>query len=91
MKIGKYYLTAVCTVVMVIMAAWSGYAAGPPGNILDMTYVYDENTIYWPNAIPFKLTPEFREVTERGYFYAANFYAASEHGGTNADAPIHFA
>jgi kynurenine formamidase len=56
-----------------------------------MTYVFDENTMYWPNASPFKLTSEFRGMNERGYWYAANFYAASEHGGTHADAPIHFA
>jgi len=56
-----------------------------------MTYAYDEHTIYWPNAKPFNLTPESRGITERGYWYAANFYAASEHGGTHADAPLHFA
>jgi kynurenine formamidase len=47
-----------------------------------MTYAYDENTIYWPNATPFKLTSEFHGMTGKGYWYAANFYAASEHGGT---------
>lgn len=91
MKIKKVFLTAVCAVVMATMAAWSGYAAGQPERILDMTYAYDENTIYWPNATSFKLTPEFRGMTDKGYWYAANFYAASEHGGTHADAPLHFA
>ncbi|MDQ5986101.1 MAG: Isatin hydrolase [Syntrophus sp. SKADARSKE-3] len=91
MKFGKHYLTGVLAVAIIIMAASSGYSADLPGNILDMTYAYDENTIYWPNATPFKLTSEFKGMTERGYFYAANFYAASEHGGTHADAPIHFA
>ena len=75
----------------VTTVARSGYAAGHPGHILDMTYVYDGNTIYWPNASPFKLTSEFQGMTERGYWYATNFYAASEHGGTHADAPLHFA
>jgi len=76
---------------MVTIAARSGYAAGHQDHILDMTYVYDGNTIYWPNASPFKLTPEFQGMKERGYWYAANCYAASEHGGTHADAPLHFA
>lgn len=58
--------------------------------ILDMTYAYDSQTIYWPNASPFTLTPEFSGITERGYWYSANFYSASEHGGTHADAPRHF-
>ncbi len=69
----------------------SGNAAGPPGKILDMTYAYDADSLYWPNASPFKLTPEFHGMKEQGYWYAANFFAASEHGGTHADAPIHFA
>jgi kynurenine formamidase len=30
-------------------------------------------------------------MTEAGYFYAANDFAAAEHGGTHLDAPIHFA
>ncbi|MHB8110943.1 MAG: cyclase family protein [Syntrophorhabdaceae bacterium] len=61
------------------------------GNFLDMTYAYDRDTIYWPNAASFQLTPEFRGMTDRGYWYSSNFYSASEHGGTHADAPIHFA
>src|SRR5512139_2181890 len=65
--------------------------AGRPGHILDMTYAFDRDSLYWPNAEPFKLTPESHGLTERGYWYAANFFAASEHGGTHVDAPIHFA
>ncbi len=78
----------VLIVLSVIPALCSAQAAG---NILDMTYPYDSQTIYWPNASPFKLVPEFNGVTERGFWYSANFYSASEHGGTHADAPGHFA
>ena len=91
MGIRKVFLASVCAAAMVATMALSSYAAGSPGKILDMTYAYDENTIYWPNATPFKLTPEFHGLTDKGYWYAANFYAASEHGGTHADAPLHFA
>jgi len=91
MKIRKVILAAVCLMAMVTGAVWSGCAAEKQGRLLDMTYVYDGNTIYWPNASPFKLTPEFHGMTERGYWYAANFYSASEHGGTHVDAPLHFA
>jgi kynurenine formamidase len=91
MEIRKVFLMAVCGAALVMSAAWSGYAASHPAHILDMTYAYDEQTIYWPNASPFKLTSEFRGMTERGYWYAANFYSSSEHGGTHADAPLHFA
>jgi kynurenine formamidase len=88
MKKRLYVLMVVC---LAMMAASRGFAAGPPELILDMTYAYDEKTIYWPNATPFKLTAEFHGMTEKGYWYSANFYAASEHGGTHADAPLHFA
>ncbi len=56
-----------------------------------MTYPYDENTIYWPNAENFKQTKGNWGLTDKGYWYAANDYRAAEHGGTHADAPIHFA
>jgi len=91
MKVSKIFLMAMCAAVMITIAAGSGYTASHPGRLLDMTYAYDEHTIYWPNATPFKLTSEFKGMTEHGYWYAANFYAASEHGGTHADAPLHFA
>jgi kynurenine formamidase len=61
------------------------------GALLDMTYAYDENTIYWPTAKGFELKKLAWEVGEAGYWYASNEYSASEHGGTHADAPIHFA
>ncbi len=59
--------------------------------LLDMTYPYDENTIYWPTAKSFQLTKGDWGITEKGYWYAANEYSAAEHGGTHVDAPIHFA
>jgi hypothetical protein len=48
-------------------------------------------TLYWPTAESFALESEFQGQTPKGYFYAANRYRASEHGGTHIDAPIHFA
>jgi kynurenine formamidase len=61
------------------------------GTILEMTYVYDGQTIYWPNAKGFQLQKGKWGPTPKGYFYAANEYSAAEHGGTHLDAPIHFA
>ena len=58
---------------------------------MDLTHDFSEDTIYWPTAQGFKLEPEFRGLQPGGYFYAANRYRASEHGGTHIDAPIHFA
>jgi kynurenine formamidase len=60
------------------------------GRIVDLTHPFDEETIYWPNAPEFRLIRDFSGITERGYFYTANQFAAAEHGGTHIDAPIHF-
>src|SRR5215475_356218 len=69
-------------------------AANPPfadGKWIDLTHDFSTNTLYWPTAQPFTLETEFHAHTDKGYFYAANRYSASEHGGTHIDAPIHFA
>jgi len=69
-------------------------AADPPfagGHWLDLTHDFSAETIYWPTAQGFVLETEFAGKTPQGYFYAANRYRASEHGGTHIDAPIHFA
>jgi kynurenine formamidase len=67
-------------------------AAGEPkGALLDMTYPFDNASIYWPTATPFRLTQVSWGVTPGGWWYASNDFSASEHGGTHADAPIHFA
>jgi kynurenine formamidase len=61
------------------------------GSLLEMTYPYDAQTIYWPNARGFQLEKGNWGPTPGGYFYAANAFSAAEHGGTHLDAPIHFA
>jgi len=61
------------------------------GRWIDLTHDFSTNTLYWPTAKPFTLEVEFHAHTDKGYFYAANRYSASEHGGTHIDAPIHFA
>ena len=58
--------------------------------MVDLTYAYDESTIYWPTAEGFKLEVDFKGFTEKGYYYSANSFCSAEHGGTHLDAPIHF-
>lgn len=82
-----YFLILVISFFIVINSCTQRSAK----EILDMTYVYDERTIYWPTAKPFTLTKLNWGITEAGWWYASNEYSASEHGGTHADAPIHFA
>ncbi len=61
------------------------------GRWIDLTHDFSADTLYWPTAEKFALETEFHGQTPKGYFYAANRYRASEHGGTHIDAPIHFA
>jgi kynurenine formamidase len=58
--------------------------------LVDLTYAFDEKTIYWPTAKPFEWQKESWGKSAGGYWYTAARYAASEHGGTHLDAPIHF-
>lgn len=68
-----------------------GQAQEEGKKFLDMTYPFEEASIYWPTAKPFTLTRVAWGKSEGGWWYASNEFAASEHGGTHVDAPIHFA
>ena len=60
--------------------------------IVDLSHAFNARTLYWPNSpTSFALEKLFFGVTPGGFFYAANQFAAPEHGGTHLDAPIHFA
>jgi kynurenine formamidase len=71
--------------------------AGPAGafdldgaRMIDLTHPFDADTVYWPTARGFSLSPVAHGRTPGGYWYAANDFCAAEHGGTHMDAPIHF-
>ena len=66
-------------------------AALPNGTIVDLSHAYDVDAIFWPTAEPFKLEKVADGMTPGGYYYAANNFFTSEHGGTHIDAPVHFA
>ncbi|MDC0682817.1 cyclase family protein [Sorangium atrum] len=60
--------------------------------LVDLTYPFDDKTIYWPTATTgFAHETVHHGKTEGGYFYSAYTLCAPEHGGTHLDAPIHFA
>jgi kynurenine formamidase len=61
------------------------------GRWIDLSYEYSPETIYWPTAKRFELQVESAGRTPAGYYYAANNFSTSEHGGTHLDAPRHFA
>jgi kynurenine formamidase len=65
--------------------------SGAEAEWIDMSYPYDDSTIFWPTAQPFELEVEAAGITDDGYYYGANNFCTAEHGGTHLDAPIHFA
>jgi kynurenine formamidase len=89
MKVGQIIFGLVVILILSCMACQEGVI--PENRILDMTYPFDETSIYWPTADSFKLERVAWGISEGGWWYASNNYSASEHGGTHADAPIHFA
>ena len=63
----------------------------PDGDLVDLSHAYDEEAIFWPTAEGFRLERVADGITAGGYYYAANNFCTSEHGGTHLDAPVHFA
>lgn len=61
------------------------------GRYIDLTHSFDESTVFWPTAEGFELEVLSAEVTDAGFYYAANQFSLAEHGGTHLDAPVHFA
>ena len=68
-----------------------GAGASALRGLVDLSHPFNEDTIYWPTATRFTLTKVAEGETEGGWYYAANDFAAAEHGGTHLDSPIHFA
>lgn len=88
----RIIITIYCALLL-----WSCTAPEPTeafsldGDWIDLTYPFDEQTIYWPTADKFRLDTVSEGVTENGYYYSAFQFCAAEHGGTHLDAPVHFA
>jgi kynurenine formamidase len=80
---------------LLALAPLGALAALPPpagnGAWVDLTHEFSKDTVYWPTSDPFVLETVFSGRTEKGFFYVAKKFSASEHGGTHLDAPIHFA
>ncbi len=63
----------------------------PKGEVVDLTYSFSPETVYWPTSDSFTLETLFKGTTDEGFYYFANKFCAAEHGGTHIDAPAHFA
>jgi kynurenine formamidase len=79
-------------VLIVVFLAGSSAAQGIDGSrLVDLTYAFNQDTVYWPNAEGFRHRKDGWNVTPAGYWYAAGEFSSAEHGGTHVDSPIHFA
>lgn len=61
------------------------------GKFIDLTWSFDEQSVYWPTNIPFKHETVFDGKNDKGYYYSSFKFSAEEHGGTHFDSPMHFA
>ncbi|XP_068672815.1 isatin hydrolase-like [Montipora foliosa] len=58
---------------------------------IELSYPFNNDTIYWPTVMSFHHTITFANFTEDGYYLSSYDISASEHGGTHIDSPSHFA
>ena len=84
-------LAAFGLTALLVSCAGSAGRTPPSGSLVDLSHDYSADTVFWPTAEPFKLEKVADGMTPQGYYYAANNFATSEHGGTHLDAPVHFA
>jgi kynurenine formamidase len=82
-------LSGTLTVLGLLLAA-PGCARTPSITWVDLTHPFDQQTVYWPHNQAFEWKKTDWGMTEKGFWYASAAFAASEHGGTHIDAPIHF-
>jgi len=74
-----------------LFACHGTHEAPAARTLVDLSYPFDADTVYWPTEEGFVLERGPAGYTEQGYYYAANRFRAAEHGGTHVDAPLHFA
>jgi kynurenine formamidase len=87
----KHLQTAVLAVPFVLAVLPTSTFALDETKLIDLTYAFGPETIYWPTAKSFQLETVVHGKTAAGFFYAANNFCTAEHGGTHMDAPVHFA
>jgi kynurenine formamidase len=81
----------ICSLSVGLILVLCGACGSPrPYSLVDLTHSFGVETVYWPTNKPFQWEKTDWGVTPFGYWYASANFAASEHGGTHLDAPIHF-
>lgn len=85
-------LAALALLVLAACATTSRPVDLAHANLVDLTWPFDEKTLYWPTSpSAFELKQLAYGPTPGGWFYSSNAICTPEHGGTHLDAPIHFA
>ncbi len=79
------------TLACLLFAGCAKQQGFPSGQWIDLTHNFSSDTVYWPTSDTFKLETVAEGMTDKGYYYSAYKFCASEHGGTHIDAPLHFA
>jgi len=88
------YIT--CFALAVAAAFFLGAQSAPRksavdrSKVVDLSYTYDQNTLYWPTSPPFSWKKDAWGKSAAGYWYSSATLTTSEHGGTHLDSPIHF-
>jgi kynurenine formamidase len=80
---------------LILAAVLIASCTKPPATIdsdklVDLSYTFDDKTVYWPNAEGFRHRKDSWAQTPAGYWYAAGEFTSAEHGGTHVDSPVHF-
>lgn len=84
--------TIVVRLALCALAFVRGLLGRPLGSTwIELTFPFDNETIYWPGDPTFKLTTTFDNYTSDGYYLFISVISAPEHGGTHLDAPRHYA
>jgi kynurenine formamidase len=87
----KFFFGGLLVIAMAACSRPPSNAPWPTRPAIDLSHDYSEQTVFWPTADAFHLQKVSDGMTEQGYYYAANNFSTSEHGGTHLDAPVHFA
>lgn len=75
---------------LLLFAATGCRHAPPEPRVLDLSYDFGADTIYWPTEEGFVHELGPAGDTAGGYYYEAHRFRGAEHGGTHIDAPRHF-
>lgn len=83
---------ATLLIKLVLSAMFCLQALGVPLKLewIELSYPFNNETIYWPTSLTFKHTKVFDGFTDDGLYVSKYDISGAEHGGTHLDAPSHF-